>query len=360
MPVGTDSCTTISTPWIRPGRRHKKRGFEATDVRDHLAPRRGEDDDDREAAPLWRGDPPRGVGQEVPGSPSDHERLDGDRAPARDLDLHERAPVRVRGPSHEPARHPRPQRLQRGHLSDPRRGRFGRHAHRQRQGRRTADDQALPGLSDAGRADHDVHQQDWTASADRRSSCSTRSRRCSGSPAPRSTGRWAPVRDSWASTIGSAARCCGSSAPTGGERRASLWTCGLDEPDSAGQPWRASATESCRRRSRCSTRAGAPFDLERFLAGQLSPVFFGSAMTNFGIEPFLDRFVELAPPPQPKAELGGDDRARESGASRASCSRSRRTWIRTTATASPSSASAPVGSLAGWRSTTFARAARSR
>jgi peptide chain release factor 3 len=31
-------------------------------------------------------------------------------------------------------------------------------AHRQRQGRRTADDQALSGLSDAGRADHHLHQ----------------------------------------------------------------------------------------------------------------------------------------------------------------------------------------------------------
>jgi len=40
-----------------------------------------------------------------------------------------------------------------------------------------------------------------------------------------------------------------------------------------------------------------PFDRERFLAGQLSPVFFGSAMTNVGIQEFLDRFVDLAPPP---------------------------------------------------------------
>jgi peptide chain release factor 3 len=51
--------------------------------------------------------------------------------------------------------------------------------------------------------------------------------------------------------------------------------------------------------------AGHDFDVERFLAGQLSPVFFGSAMTNFGIEPFLDRFVELAPPPRTRATSTG-------------------------------------------------------
>jgi peptide chain release factor 3 len=43
--------------------------------------------------------------------------------------------------------------------------------------------------------------------------------------------------------------------------------------------------------------AGTEFDLPRFRAGNLSPVFFGSALTNFGVEPFLDRFLHLAPPP---------------------------------------------------------------
>ncbi len=43
--------------------------------------------------------------------------------------------------------------------------------------------------------------------------------------------------------------------------------------------------------------AGAELDLERVHAGELSPVFFGSAMTNFGVRPFLDAFLELAQPP---------------------------------------------------------------
>ncbi|MBL7714200.1 MAG: peptide chain release factor 3 [Bdellovibrionales bacterium] len=43
--------------------------------------------------------------------------------------------------------------------------------------------------------------------------------------------------------------------------------------------------------------AGDPFDLDAVLAGKLSPVFFGSAMNNFGIQRFLERFIELAPTP---------------------------------------------------------------
>jgi len=37
----------------------------------------------------------------------------------------------------------------------------------------------------------------------------------------------------------------------------------------------------------------------------VSPVFFGSAATNFGIEPFLDRFVELTPPPRARQSSTG-------------------------------------------------------
>jgi peptide chain release factor 3 len=42
---------------------------------------------------------------------------------------------------------------------------------------------------------------------------------------------------------------------------------------------------------------GDDFSLEKVRAGQLSPMFFGSAMTNFGVRPFLDEFLKLAPPP---------------------------------------------------------------
>ena len=44
--------------------------------------------------------------------------------------------------------------------------------------------------------------------------------------------------------------------------------------------------------------AGNSFNREKFLAGELTPVFFGSALTNFGIEPFFDAFLDLAPCPR--------------------------------------------------------------
>jgi peptide chain release factor 3 len=45
--------------------------------------------------------------------------------------------------------------------------------------------------------------------------------------------------------------------------------------------------------------ASHAFDLEEYLAGRLTPVFFGSALTNFGVQEMLDGFVENAPPPRP-------------------------------------------------------------
>ncbi len=47
--------------------------------------------------------------------------------------------------------------------------------------------------------------------------------------------------------------------------------------------------------------AGNAFSHEAFMEGQVTPVFFGSAMNNFGVEPFLDRFVDLCPAPLPRA-----------------------------------------------------------
>ena len=38
-------------------------------------------------------------------------------------------------------------------------------------------------------------------------------------------------------------------------------------------------------------------ELDRVLRGELSPVFFGSALTNFGVEPFLENFLRLTPTP---------------------------------------------------------------
>ena len=46
--------------------------------------------------------------------------------------------------------------------------------------------------------------------------------------------------------------------------------------------------------------AGDAFDLEKVRSGELTPMFFGSAVTNFGVEPFLDRFLSFTPPPLPR------------------------------------------------------------
>ncbi len=42
------------------------------------------------------------------------------------------------------------------------------------------------------------------------------------------------------------------------------------------------------------------FDFEKYLSGNLQPVFFGSALNNFGVQELLDCFIEIAPKPKPK------------------------------------------------------------
>jgi peptide chain release factor 3 len=52
--------------------------------------------------------------------------------------------------------------------------------------------------------------------------------------------------------------------------------------------------------------AGNPFDEETFLRGEQTPVYFGSAITNFGVEPFLKDFLAMAPPPASRRVKGVD------------------------------------------------------
>ncbi|MDD5199490.1 MAG: peptide chain release factor 3 [Terrimicrobiaceae bacterium] len=51
--------------------------------------------------------------------------------------------------------------------------------------------------------------------------------------------------------------------------------------------------------------AGAEFDREEIRAGRLTPVFFGSAMNNFGVQLLLDRFLAIAPAPAPRESQRG-------------------------------------------------------
>ncbi len=50
--------------------------------------------------------------------------------------------------------------------------------------------------------------------------------------------------------------------------------------------------------------ASHPFDLQAYLDGKQTPVFFGSGVNNFGVQPLLDFFVEHAPSPQARATTG--------------------------------------------------------
>ena len=52
--------------------------------------------------------------------------------------------------------------------------------------------------------------------------------------------------------------------------------------------------------------AGDAIDLEKILSGNLTPVFFGSALTNFGVEPFLRSFLNLTPPPSARNSNVGE------------------------------------------------------
>ncbi|CAH0118240.1 MULTISPECIES: peptide chain release factor 3 [unclassified Paenibacillus] len=51
--------------------------------------------------------------------------------------------------------------------------------------------------------------------------------------------------------------------------------------------------------------AGDPFDFEKVKRGELTPVFFGSAINNFGVQTFLENFLQLAPKPAPRQTIEG-------------------------------------------------------
>ena len=46
--------------------------------------------------------------------------------------------------------------------------------------------------------------------------------------------------------------------------------------------------------------ASYPFDMDEFLAGRQTPVFFGSGINNFGVQEILQALIDWAPPPQPR------------------------------------------------------------
>lgn len=73
---------------------------------------------------------------------------------------------------------------------------------------------------------------------------------------------------------------------------------GLDNPRL--QELFGSQAEELREEIELVRGASHEFDLQAFRAGDLTPVFFGSAVNNFGVENMLDALVQYAPPPQPR------------------------------------------------------------
>jgi peptide chain release factor 3 len=79
---------------------------------------------------------------------------------------------------------------------------------------------------------------------------------------------------------------------------------GLDDPELASLIGETAAAE-LREQAELLTVAGTGFDEELFLGGELTPVFFGSALNNFGVEPFLNALLRLAPAPGERDSTAG-------------------------------------------------------
>jgi len=71
--------------------------------------------------------------------------------------------------------------------------------------------------------------------------------------------------------------------------------------DAATRPWIGDTLPALREEVELIEGAGASFDVAEYRAGQVTPVFFGTALRNFGIREMLDFFVSVAPPPGPRA-----------------------------------------------------------
>ena len=105
------------------------------------------------------------------------------------------------------------------------------------------------------------------------------------------------------STTGSRAGCCSSPQRGAGKRRPRRrWR------------WTTRRWRRCWAKSRADTLreevellgAGREFDMQAVRSGTLSPVFFGSALTNFGVEPFLEEFLRMTTAPLPRVSDQGE------------------------------------------------------
>lgn len=87
-----------------------------------------------------------------------------------------------------------------------------------------------------------------------------------------------------------------SFAATGGHHQVAATAADLSDP-SLPQLIGAENCNTIREDIELLDGASDEFDINAVHSGKLSPVFFGSALTNFGVEPFLECFLEMTPPP---------------------------------------------------------------
>jgi peptide chain release factor 3 len=95
---------------------------------------------------------------------------------------------------------------------------------------------------------------------------------------------------------------------SGGARKSEIDRIPLDDPRFE-KILGSDVAESLRSELELLDEAGTPYTQEAFLQGKVTPAFFGSALTNFGLEPFFDAFLELAPPPSARTvdlDAGGE------------------------------------------------------
>lgn len=74
---------------------------------------------------------------------------------------------------------------------------------------------------------------------------------------------------------------------------------GIDDPELS-KRFKEKEIALLRERYEMVTEVMTPFSREKFLAGEQMPVFFGSAIRNFGVKQLLEAFAELAPGPLPR------------------------------------------------------------
>jgi hypothetical protein len=285
--------------------------------------RRRQDDADRKAAAVRRRHPAgrRGQGARRPprATRSDWMKIERERGISVVTSVMTFEYERLRL---QPARHAGPRGLLRRHLPHADGGRFGGHGHRRRQGHRAADAQAVRGLPPARHSDHHLHQQDGPRGA-RSVRPARRDRAEAGARRRRPT------------------TCCRPAGADRARRRRphlqEAEVCqGLDDPKIDGRPARErrpSCATTSRWRAACASRSTSTPTWR----GPPDAGLLRLGVNNFGVRELLAGLARLAPPPRPQpARRAPVEPA--SPRSRASSSRSRRTWIPSTATASPSCA----------------------